>query len=155
MRSVPEALNQHTHHTINIQTFNTRSSAPMTWFNTQPYTHIHQVTCVCLWDHLWVCANACAQFTPLLWACSLKMLLTLISSPDNQQIFILKRVMCCCCLIMFMLYRFVTSVESIDFYLCDYSFKSMIHVHGPVFFGRINNSWGRIGLNETLGHNNL
>lgn len=56
----PEALERHTH-TINIQTLNARSSAPVTWFNTQPYTCIHSVTraCVCLV----ICANTHTHFT--------------------------------------------------------------------------------------------
>lgn len=61
--ALPEALDRRTHHTINIQTLNTRLSAPVTWFNTQPYMCIQPDTCmhvcVCVFGHLWVCV--CVQ----------------------------------------------------------------------------------------------
>lgn len=46
--ALPEALDRHTHHTINIQTLNTRSSAPVTWFNTQAFTCIQPDACMCV-----------------------------------------------------------------------------------------------------------
>lgn len=63
--ALPEALDRRTHHTINIQTLNTRLSAPVTWFNTQPYTCIQPDTCmcvcVCVWSFVSVCVCKCSH----------------------------------------------------------------------------------------------
>lgn len=63
--ALPEALDRHTHHTINIQTLNTRLSAPVTWFNTQPYTCIQpdacMHVCVCVWSFVSVCVCKCSH----------------------------------------------------------------------------------------------